>query len=369
MSALRQKVRQQFAGKIKNLVFEGGGVWGIAYEGVLIELKDLGILDGVERVAGASAGAITAALLAVGYSPSELGAAIRKTDFKAFQDDDLGYARDTARLLTEYGWYKGEKFRKWIKNKIAGQVVELSARHGIANPVKNPNLKQLRAWQEKLARKGVHLPEFFAVASNLSTQARELYCAETEPKLLLHDAVRRSMSIPLFFACARGSSHKGVKDVLVDGGLTWNYPINVFDSTEYEPHADRAHAISYKAHPKHVFNSETMGFRLDTTGELKANIDDWTNEGKRIENILQYGLALVSFIRAVANKVHLHKNDWTRTVFVDVGEDIGFTDFELSREQQEFLSESGRDGVREYFKWRTSAKGQREVERIYRDMA
>ncbi len=48
--------------EFKNLVFEGGGVWGIAYEGVLSELNARQAIDfkAIDRVGGASAGAISA---------------------------------------------------------------------------------------------------------------------------------------------------------------------------------------------------------------------------------------------------------------------------------------------------------------------
>ena len=52
----------------RNLVMEGGGIRGIAYGGALLELEQRGVLAGLRRVGGTSAGAIQAALLAVGYS-------------------------------------------------------------------------------------------------------------------------------------------------------------------------------------------------------------------------------------------------------------------------------------------------------------
>lgn len=55
----------------RNLVMEGGGIRGIAYGGALAELEKQGVLAGIQRVGGTSAGAIQAALLAVGYSPQE----------------------------------------------------------------------------------------------------------------------------------------------------------------------------------------------------------------------------------------------------------------------------------------------------------
>ena len=54
--------------QFRNMVFEGGGVKGIAYAGAIAVLEDKEILPDIRRVAGTSAGAITAALLALGAS-------------------------------------------------------------------------------------------------------------------------------------------------------------------------------------------------------------------------------------------------------------------------------------------------------------
>lgn len=56
-------------GGVTNLVFEGGGVKGVAYCGALHELDSQGILPAVTSVAGTSAGAITAALVAAATRP------------------------------------------------------------------------------------------------------------------------------------------------------------------------------------------------------------------------------------------------------------------------------------------------------------
>jgi NTE family protein len=369
MPTLDDKVDQKYAGKIRNLVFEGGGVWGIAYEGALLELEQLGILEHVKRVGGASAGAITAGMLAVGYQPAEIGAVLRTTNFKDFMDEDWGFGRDTARLLEDFGWYKGETFKKWMREKIAAKVSALSKQHGVASPGDQPRLAELATWRAALAAKGLHLPEPFLVGSNISQQCREVYSAEKSPELKLEDAVRRSMSIPLFFACARGAEHGNKRDVIVDGGLTWNYPVNLFDDRMYLDDDENGVKTIYAADDEHVFNTETLGFRVDTTKELEFNLKDWNNEPAKVDNIVHFGWALVTFIRAIANKVHLHKNDWARTIFIDVGEEIGYTDFDLSKEQQQFLSDRGREGVRKYFEWLVSQKGQKETAEIVKSIS
>ena len=46
----------------RNLVFDGGGVKGIAYSGALAVLEERGILPQIRRVGGASTGAINTGL-------------------------------------------------------------------------------------------------------------------------------------------------------------------------------------------------------------------------------------------------------------------------------------------------------------------
>src|SRR5207244_4266854 len=58
----------------ENLVFQGGGSKGLAYIGVVETLEERGDLQCVKRVAGTSAGAITATLVALGCSSTELNA-------------------------------------------------------------------------------------------------------------------------------------------------------------------------------------------------------------------------------------------------------------------------------------------------------
>jgi NTE family protein len=52
-----------------------------------------------------------------------------------------------------------------------------------------------------------------------------------------------------------------------------------------------------------------------------------------------------------ANKKHLHKNDWNRTIFIDtIG--VKTTDFNLSKKKINDLIEEGKKGVKDYFKWK-----------------
>ena len=100
----------------------------------------------------------------------------------------------------------------------------------------------------------------------------------------------------------------------------------------------------------HIYNKETLGFRLDTRDQIKAEKVGWNSPPQRIENILDYGRALVGFMNDMANRLHLHKNDWDRTIFVETGS-IKTTQFDLSPDEIKMLIDNGSRGVRDYFQW------------------
>lgn len=102
----------------KNLVFEGGGIKGIAYIGAMQVLQEKGILPTIQRVGGTSAGAINATLFALGFTLPEQRTILKKLDFNNFMDDNWGLVRDTNRLIQKFGWYKGEFFHNWIAGLI-----------------------------------------------------------------------------------------------------------------------------------------------------------------------------------------------------------------------------------------------------------
>lgn len=312
----------------KNLVFEGGGVKGIAYGGALAVLDEKNILAGIERVAGTSAGAITAALLALGYTSAEVGDIIARTNFKDFEDG--GFLFDALLFTKKYGWYKGDKFRDWMGDLVKAKTGNKEYTFGdLAGNAKAKGLKQL-----------------FVISTNLSQQQACIFSHETTPTVSIRDAVRMSMSIPLYFQSVLKDAH-----VWVDGGVSWNYPVNIFDNERYVSKADNSEKVSYNTDPGFVFNYETLGFRLDSTKVIEYNKDNWACEPVDIKNIKDYALGLVNFMMEMANKKHLHQNDWNRTIFIDTL-DVKTTDFKLGNDKINALVQSGRKGVTDYFAWR-----------------
>jgi NTE family protein len=167
----------------RNLVFEGGGVKGIAYVGALDVLERKGILPDIVRVGGTSAGAINAALVGLGYTPSEMKSILAALDFKEFLDDSWGIVRDGKRLLKQFGWYKGDTFRRWIADIVGERLGDSEA--------------TFHDLQTQKRVKGCR--DLYFVGTNLSTGFAEVFSHEHTPAVRIADAVRISMSIPLFF--------------------------------------------------------------------------------------------------------------------------------------------------------------------------
>jgi NTE family protein len=193
----------------RNLIFEGGGVKGIAYVGAMQVLEEKGILSNIIRVGGTSVGAINATLAALGYTTDEQRDILGNLDFKNFLDSSWGIFRNVYRVINRYGWYKGNFFQDWIGSLIARK---LNTSHA--------NFKDLRD-------KGK--PDLYVYGTNLSTRFGEVFSVERTPEMAIAEAVRISMSIPIFFAAVRNAR----KDIYVDGGCLNNYPVKLFDREKY----------------------------------------------------------------------------------------------------------------------------------------
>ena len=322
----------------RNLVFEGGGVKGIAYVGAMKVMEKEEILMNIKRVGGTSAGSINAVLFAAGFSNQETLNILNKLDFNDLKDDSWGVLRDMKRLKNEYGWYKGDYFREWIGDLLKKKTGS-----------SNITFKALKEHSGK---------DLYVYASNLSTNFGEVYSPEHTPRMRVVDAVRRSMSIPLFFRAVRDDR----EDVFVDGGAINNYPVKLFDREKYledksliripKYYEEENKVLSMKS-PKsssYMYNKETLGFRLDSAKEIGVFRDAQEPQHIEIENFLDYTMQLIKTVLAVQDSQHLHSDDWHRTVYIDtLG--VGTTEFDLSDSRKKELVASGKKAAENYLEW------------------
>jgi NTE family protein len=317
----------------RNLVFKGGGVRGIAYMGALEVLEELGVLQNIERVAGTSSGAIAATLMSFRKTTKNTIDLFNTLDLKKVpqhtENDNswnikiLKNSENFSRLFEKFGWYSSAYFHDWLKSIIAEQCR--------GNPMAT------FADFQKLGFRELHI-----VASNISRYRAQVFSAKNTPDVAVADAVRMSMSIPLFFEALRFDGKKlGTQgDYFVDGGLFNNYPIHIFDQPEY--------ALGNRYYRNGV-NLETLGLFL-----YSSTLNDLENvvEPKNLWEFLDRYIRSMNNSNQLANTLG-NLADKKRTIEIDDG-GISSTQFDLSPQSSEYhtLFENGKIATFKYFNHR-----------------
>jgi NTE family protein len=295
-------------------VFEGGGVKGVALVGAYSVLEEAGYRP--VNLAGTSAGAICAALLAAGYRARELRDLLFELDFRQFLDQaalaKIPLAGPVLEEVVHQGLYQGDAFLRWIRHLLAdrgkrtfGDLVlpgEPDPRYRFA----------LRVVAADLSRhKLLILPD----------DARDYGIAPES--LEIAEAVRMSMSIPFFFCpIVRKTVPGGLDCRIVDGGVLSNFPVDLFDSPG-EP-----------AWP-------TFGFHLAARPGAAGS------EYRAIRGLGSMLEALVETMLAAHDARYLEDHAFVRTIAIDtLG--ISTINFDLTRGQKQALYDSGVAAARDF---------------------
>jgi NTE family protein len=278
---------------IENLVFKGGGVLGIAYAGAIEALEKEGILSGVKRTAGTSAGAVAAVLISLGYSSNEIVNVLGNTNFKKFQDD-----LNPLKLTKKYGLYRGEKLLKWVQEIIYQKTGNKDLTFA---ELENQGYKTLKVF-----------------ASDLNTTSLTEFSCDKTPNVKIAESIRASMSIPLFFDAWKFPDEQPNNHIYVDGGVLYNYPITAFGDLD-----------------------KTLGFFIDIN-ELDDGLD--------FNDVSSY---LKHLFRTVLNAQDIDffktlESDTTTVIIKNKG--IAITNFNLTKEQKDILYLEGKNATLNYFK-------------------
>jgi NTE family protein len=312
----------------------------VAYIGALKAFEEKEILQNITRVGGTSAGAINALLLALGFDVSKAKEVLYDLDFRTLMDNSGWFVPEASRVFTEYGWNKGDVFKNWVGELIKEKTGSSKTTFG-----------QMKAMCETKKFK-----ELYVLGTNLSTHFSEVFSHEKTPEMPIAQAVRISMSIPIFFASRK--SARG--DVYVDGGVLANYPVKLFDRERYvvakkmntpyyDAHNEQLRAQKIEISP-YVYNKETLGFRLDSSEEIGIFRDQKEPVHHEVKNFTGYMLGLVQSILDQQLNTHMHSDDWQRTVYIDASA-AKTTEFDLSKEKKDLLVKAGEEGVKKYFAW------------------
>ena len=181
---------------IKHLILSGGGVRGIAVCGVLKHLHPK--LQNLESILGVSVGSIIGFVYAIGYTPEEIEEIVLKKKFSSLINISL------LSLLGKYGLDDGEKILNWLK--------EYARKKDISDDI---------TFIELYKKTGIN---FRVGVTNLTESQQEILDCRSWPNLSVYKAIKMSFSIPFVF-----SSVKFNNCVYVDGAITDNYPIEVYN--------------------------------------------------------------------------------------------------------------------------------------------
>lgn len=190
------------------VVLSGGGAKGVAHIGALKVIEEAGIP--IDYIVGTSMGAIVGGLYSIGYTPQQLDSIVNVQDWKYLLSD----APDPeTTLLSE----KLEEERYLLSVPIAGKTAHVSD----AGIIKGRNISRLLSeltvgYHDSISFSRLPVP-FACVSDNIVNGSKVVF-----RKGILATAMRASMSIPGVFSPVYLDGM-----VLVDGGLTDNYPVDI----------------------------------------------------------------------------------------------------------------------------------------------
>jgi len=209
-----------------DLVLSGGGAKGVADIGALWAFDRLGIR--FKRLAGTSAGAIMAAIVASGLTISEISSHLMKADFMTLKDvtwdQYLPMVANFARIAAvpkSFGLYEGTGIQSWLHRLLALNNAETFGKlpkkaMGMLAELNEEDGSRLQIMASDLT----HTCELM-MPRDLSL---ERYGSLDPEGFLVSTAVRMSVSLPFFF-----KPFKLGDSLIVDGAFASNLPLETFD--------------------------------------------------------------------------------------------------------------------------------------------
>ncbi len=320
----------------KNLALEGGGLRGIAYAGAFKVLEDNGTMQGIENVAGSSAGAIAGMMISIGYKSNEIDSMLMSLRFQQFNDGRGGLIGKYKRIRKKFGIYKGDRYENWLREMLL-------------NKTGNDSLTFLQLHEMKM-QNNIY-KDLFCTGTNISKQRLEVFSYKTTPNFPIATAVRISGGVPLYFTpVVLDDSLQKIKlgdtssyiNYYVDGGMLCNYPISMFDSCNHGHHPLSCNSL--------VFNKETIGIKLERKEQIKSflnnSIEIPAYNPKKIGDYLSAFSNLM--METMARKYPNLENEKGRTIFVDYGNTHSKVK-KVSTKNRRLLYENGISGAKQFF--------------------
>ncbi|AKN32106.1 phospholipase [Clostridium carboxidivorans P7] len=285
-------------------VFQGGGVKAIGFVGAITKFEQMGYKW--EKLAGTSAGAIIASLLAVGYTSKELKNIMSTLDYTSFLDKNrlqsLPIIGKVLGVVAQKGLYQGKYIETWIdellKAKGKTKFKDVS-KNGVSNLkiiASDITKKSILILPDDLIKYGID-PMEFEIAK----------------------AVRMSTSIPFYFKPEK-LRYRDKYSFIVDGGILSNFPVWIFDVTG-------------------VPKLPTFGFKFQKVSKSCSE--------KERNDFLCFVMDLVESVIDNYDETYLTDKDRVRTISIPTA-DVKTTDFDIKRDKSLRLFDLGYESAERF---------------------
>lgn len=344
-------------------VFEGGGVKGTAFIGALRCFDDVGIKW--RKVAGTSAGAITAALLTAGLSMDHLESIIANLDYKRFLTeknrfifngspaDDLNnpvWMMLNLLVARHTGQYSSDPFFEWLHDILK----ETSASTFRFFLEKRANHLWYEKRDLKIVVSDISREEMLVLPDDLDQEA------VSPEEFKVAEAVRLSMTIPLFFEPGTLERVKlsqvpnswqvdghGLPtasaietSAIVDGGILSNFPLWIYDA----PPTVKPRCPTFGFQLVEHGIEETDDGKKQSTGKSKLH-----HQPTEIKGAFDVLAGVLKTMMVGRDRRHLRLNDQGRVLNIyTLG--ISTTDFDLSSADKARLYTQGYRVARKFLK-------------------
>jgi NTE family protein len=302
-------------------VFEGGGARGIAFVGAIQAMEE----EKVEwqRIAGTSAGAVIAALLASGYRSYEIRKHLKELDFSKLRGrtilNRIPIFGSLLELMFNLGIYKNDYLETWVDSLLSEKGIKTFA--------------DLPDGKLKIIASDVSNGQILILPDDLDRYGM------TPSDLKVSTAVMMSASIPFFFRPVIWTSKDRKKSYILDGGLLSNFPIWIFDTDN----------------PRFP----TFGFRF---------VKDKVNIDAVIPTPLHLFKNIFKTMLQAHDLRHLNEETNERTIKISSG-NINTTDFDLNKAEIDFLYKSGYTSTKNFLsKWDFEQHKVKRMQRAIRNL-
>ncbi|ATX82531.1 putative acylesterase/phospholipase RssA, contains patatin domain [Mariprofundus ferrinatatus] len=371
-----------------DLIFEGGGAKGSVFVGAMDEFTSRG--HTARRFVGTSAGAITATLMAAGFTPAEMLAAVNEKQadgsprFASFMDipesfeekdvrESLTWSildkaspssegllarmvgrtnekivaqlmkvdayRETFSFLERGGLYEGRKFLEWMAEKLDSKIAGLG----------NATFAQ---FHEKTGS------DLSLVVTDTAAKEMRVLNHRTAPDCPVAWGARMSMSIPFVWQEVRWDASWGeymgesiAGNTIVDGGVLSNFPLKLLTSND-----EAVKAIMGDEDPDEVAN---LGFIIDESLPV-PNSGDAAAAGEAENGGMLGNIKRIKTVHRITRLVDTMTDAHDKLAILAHEDQVcrlpakgyGTTEFDMSQERLDALVEAGRQAMRSYFEAR-----------------